>query len=70
MILCGLRNGAIVTADFREKRERLSRRLITHRIPYTSDTKVGGSKKEWFKVFFLMEIRIEERLEKQKISRN
>ncbi|XP_068480836.1 uncharacterized protein [Phaseolus vulgaris] len=50
VILCGLRNGAIVTADFREKRERLSSRLITHRIPYTSDTKVGSSKREWFKL--------------------
>ncbi|RDY13578.1 DDB1- and CUL4-associated factor 4, partial [Mucuna pruriens] len=50
VILCGLRNGAIVTVDFREKRERLSGRLITHRIPYTSsDKKVGGSNKEWFK---------------------
>jgi len=52
VILCGLRNGAIVTADFRERRESLSDRLITHRIPYNSDTKVGSSKKEWFKVFF------------------
>lgn len=51
VILCGLRNGAIVTVDFREKRERLSDRLITHRIPYTSsDKKVGGSNKEWFKL--------------------
>ncbi|XP_029130126.1 DDB1- and CUL4-associated factor 4 isoform X2 [Cajanus cajan] len=51
VILCGLRNGAIVTVDFREKRERLSGRLITHRIPYTSsDKKVGGSNKEWFKL--------------------
>ncbi|XP_027362377.1 DDB1- and CUL4-associated factor 4 isoform X2 [Abrus precatorius] len=51
VILCGLRNGAIVTVDFREKRERFSGRLITHRIPYTpSDKKVGGSNKEWFKL--------------------
>ncbi|KAL2340122.1 hypothetical protein Fmac_008062 [Flemingia macrophylla] len=51
VILCGLRNGAIVAVDFREKRERLSGRLITHRIPYTSsDKKVGGCNKEWFKL--------------------
>ena len=37
----------------------------------SSDKKVGGSNKEWFKVFFfVLEIRIEDRLEKQKISRN
>ena len=66
VILCGLRNGAIVTVDSRESRESLSGRLITHRIPYTSsDKKVGGSNKEWFKVFFfVLEIRIEDRLEK------
>ncbi|TKY45746.1 DDB1- and CUL4-associated factor 4 [Spatholobus suberectus] len=51
VILCGLRNGAILTVDFREKRERLSDRLITHQIPCTSsDKKVGGSNKEWFKL--------------------
>ncbi|KAH1209196.1 DDB1- and CUL4-associated factor 4-like protein 2 [Glycine max] len=51
VILCGLRNGAIVTVDSRESRESLSGRLITHRIPYTSsDKKVGGSNKEWFKL--------------------
>ncbi|CAJ1975960.1 unnamed protein product [Sphenostylis stenocarpa] len=50
VILCGLRNGAIVTADFREKRERLSDRLITHRIPNTSDMGVGDFKKQWFKL--------------------
>ncbi|XP_014498760.1 uncharacterized protein LOC106759894 isoform X1 [Vigna radiata var. radiata] len=48
VILCGLRNGAIVTADFREKRESLSDRLISHRIPYSSS--IGGCKKEWFKL--------------------
>ncbi|KAK7303833.1 hypothetical protein RJT34_14750 [Clitoria ternatea] len=51
VVLCGLRNGAIVNVDFREKRERLSSRLITHRIPYTSSEKnAGGSNKEWFKL--------------------
>ncbi|KAF7840268.1 DDB1- and CUL4-associated factor 4 isoform X2 [Senna tora] len=50
VILCGLRNGAIVTIDVREKREQ-SRRLITHRIPYQPlDGNVGSSKKEWFKL--------------------
>ncbi|KOM27885.1 hypothetical protein LR48_Vigan468s004700, partial [Vigna angularis] len=48
VILCGLRNGAIVTADFREKRESLSDRLISHRIPYSSS--IGGCKKEWLKI--------------------
>ncbi|KAJ1407607.1 WD40/YVTN repeat-like-containing domain superfamily, partial [Sesbania bispinosa] len=49
-VLCGLRNGAIVTVDFRERRGRLSGRR-THRISYTSPIKkVGSSDKEWFKL--------------------
>ncbi|XLR61226.1 hypothetical protein S83_011898 [Arachis hypogaea] len=51
LVLCGLRNGAIVGVDFREKRERVSRTLIEHRIPYASpNKKVRNSSKEWFKV--------------------
>jgi len=51
VILCGLRNGAVVSVDFREKRL-LSSRLTEHRISYvSSDKKVGSSKKDWFKVF-------------------
>ncbi|CAL0301560.1 unnamed protein product [Lupinus luteus] len=51
VILCGLRNGAIVTVDFREKRERLSSRFIKHRIPYSSSNKkAGSSNKEWFEL--------------------
>ncbi|KAI8524783.1 hypothetical protein RHMOL_Rhmol13G0176100 [Rhododendron molle] len=36
IVLCGLRNGAIVTVDTREKSEGLSARLARHQIPYTS----------------------------------
>lgn len=50
VILCGLRNGAVVSVDFREKRL-LSSRLTEHRISYvSSDKKVGSSKKDWFKL--------------------
>ncbi|MED6143343.1 hypothetical protein PIB30_005259 [Stylosanthes scabra] len=51
LVLCGLRNGAIVSVDFREKRDRVSRTLTEHRIPYaSSNKKVRNSSKEWFKV--------------------
>ncbi|MED6221436.1 hypothetical protein PIB30_054600, partial [Stylosanthes scabra] len=51
LVLCGLRNGAIVSVDFREKGDRVSRTLIEHRIPYaSSNKKVRNSSKEWFKV--------------------
>ncbi|XP_057429811.1 uncharacterized protein LOC130722938 [Lotus japonicus] len=46
VILCGLRNGAIVTADFRAKRER-HKHLISNT---SSNKKVGSSNKEWFKL--------------------
>jgi WD repeat-containing protein 21A len=50
-ILCGLRNGAVISVDFREKRL-LSNRLTLHRIPHaSSDKKAGNSNKDWFKVF-------------------
>ncbi|XP_024631487.1 uncharacterized protein [Medicago truncatula] len=50
VILCGLRNGAVVSVDFREKRL-LSSRLTEHRISYvSSNKKVGSFKKDWFKL--------------------
>ncbi|XP_028091136.1 DDB1- and CUL4-associated factor 4 isoform X1 [Camellia sinensis] len=36
IVLCGLRNGAIVTVDTRQKSEEFSARLTRHRIPYPS----------------------------------
>ncbi|WJX28028.1 hypothetical protein P8452_16796 [Trifolium repens] len=49
-ILCGLRNGAVISVDFREKRL-LSNRLTLHRIPHaSSDKKAGNSNKDWFKL--------------------
>ncbi|XP_004488222.2 uncharacterized protein [Cicer arietinum] len=50
VILCGLRNGAVVSVDFREKRLH-SGRLPQHRISYvSSDKKVGSSNKDWLKL--------------------
>ncbi|KAJ4836439.1 hypothetical protein Tsubulata_045151 [Turnera subulata] len=49
-VLCGLRNGAIVTVDVRENPER-STRLIRHQIPYSSLGRRGGnSTKQWFEL--------------------
>ncbi|KAK1581772.1 hypothetical protein Q3G72_008935 [Acer saccharum] len=51
VVLCGLRNGAIVTADIRERPEAVSNRLITHQIPYSPSRRIGqNSKKHWFKL--------------------
>uniref|UniRef100_A0A6N2M5T8 Uncharacterized protein n=2 Tax=Salix viminalis TaxID=40686 RepID=A0A6N2M5T8_SALVM len=51
VVLCGLRNGAILTVDVREKQERVSDRLIRHRIPYSSLGRQGpSSSKQWFEV--------------------
>ncbi|KAJ7969388.1 DDB1-and CUL4-associated factor 4 [Quillaja saponaria] len=51
VVICGLRNGAIVTVDFREKREEFSSRLIRYRIPCSHlDKTVGSSRKEWFEI--------------------
>ncbi|KAK3004988.1 hypothetical protein RJ639_019783 [Escallonia herrerae] len=36
VVLCGLRNGAIVTFDTRQKPEGFSARLTSHRLPYPS----------------------------------
>ncbi|KAJ0018785.1 hypothetical protein Pint_11771 [Pistacia integerrima] len=51
VILCGLRNGAIVTVDVRERPQGSARRLIRHRIPYSPLRKtVQNSNKQWFEV--------------------
>lgn len=67
-LLCGLRNGAVVTVDFREKRERLSSRPITQRISYiSSDKKAQSSNKDWFKVFSsFLKLRIKEKLKRDR----
>uniref|UniRef100_A0A5B7BJG7 Uncharacterized protein n=1 Tax=Davidia involucrata TaxID=16924 RepID=A0A5B7BJG7_DAVIN len=56
-VLCGLRNGAIVTVDTRQKPEGFSARLTRHRIPYASlGTSEPSSKtarnftKQWFEL--------------------
>ncbi|XP_065853925.1 uncharacterized protein [Euphorbia lathyris] len=50
-ILCGLRNGTIVTVDVREKREGFSTRLVRHRIPYSPLRKFHQkSSKQWFEL--------------------
>lgn len=51
VVLCGLRNGAIVTVDIRERPEGVSNRLIKHQIPYSPLHRTGqNSKKQWFEV--------------------
>lgn len=51
VVLCGLVNGAILTLDVGEKQERVSDRLIRHRIPYSSLGRQGpSSSKQWFEV--------------------
>lgn len=51
VVLCGLRNGAIVTVDVRENQERCSSRLIRHRIPFSHLHARGqNSSKQWFEV--------------------
>ncbi|KAF5475361.1 hypothetical protein F2P56_007170 [Juglans regia] len=50
-LLCGLRDGAIVTVDVREKREGSSAALISH-IPYSSSDKtLGSSSRQVFELF-------------------
>ncbi|GLT69551.1 hypothetical protein SLA2020_416940 [Shorea laevis] len=50
-ILCGLRNGVIVTVDVREKRAGSSARPIRHRITHTPlDRTVGNSTRQYFKL--------------------
>ncbi|XVE67579.1 hypothetical protein DITRI_Ditri08aG0171700 [Diplodiscus trichospermus] len=48
LVLCGLRNGAIVTVDVRENHESTSARLTRHRIPYFSSGR--SNQKKWFEV--------------------
>ncbi|KDP43121.1 hypothetical protein JCGZ_26654 [Jatropha curcas] len=51
VVLCGLRNGAILTVDVRENREGFSARLIRHRIPHSTLGKFHqNSSKQWFEV--------------------
>ncbi|KAL5578007.1 hypothetical protein UlMin_019706 [Ulmus minor] len=51
VVLCGLRNGAIVTVDVRERREGSSARLVRHRISHlASDNTIGKSSKGSFKI--------------------
>ncbi|KAF3450096.1 hypothetical protein FNV43_RR06176 [Rhamnella rubrinervis] len=51
VVLCGLRNGAIITVDVRQKPERFSDRLVRHRLPHSPlDNTVGNSRKQWFKL--------------------
>ncbi|TXG48400.1 hypothetical protein EZV62_027694 [Acer yangbiense] len=51
VVLCGLRNGAIVTVDIRERPEGVSNRLIRHQIPYSPLHRTGqNSKKQWFEL--------------------
>lgn len=51
VVLCGLRNGAVVTVDVREKREGFSARHARHRIRHSPlDTTLGKSSKQWFKL--------------------
>ncbi|GMY35078.1 ddb1- and cul4-associated factor 4 [Fagus crenata] len=50
-ILCGFRNGAIVTVDIRDKRASSLSRLTTHRITCSPlDKTLGNSSRQWFKL--------------------
>ncbi|KAM7530330.1 hypothetical protein LguiB_033740 [Lonicera macranthoides] len=56
-VICGLRNGAIVTVDIRQRPEEFSARLSRHRIPYPSrNTSESSSRsgqkysKKWFEL--------------------
>ncbi|XP_044497321.1 DDB1- and CUL4-associated factor 4 isoform X2 [Mangifera indica] len=51
VILCGLRNGAIMTVDVRERPQGSARRLIRHRIPYSPFRRtVKNTNKQWFEL--------------------
>ncbi|XP_043690194.1 DDB1- and CUL4-associated factor 4 [Telopea speciosissima] len=45
VVLCGLRNGAIVTVDVRQRQQGLSARLPKHRVPYPSYKTQQSSRK-------------------------
>ncbi|XP_038689026.1 uncharacterized protein LOC119988160 [Tripterygium wilfordii] len=48
VVLCGLRNGAILTVDVREKQAGESSRLVRQRIPYSRTNQ--NSNRRWFEV--------------------
>jgi len=52
IVHCGLRNGAIVSVDLRERPGRPFPRLTRHQIRYQSSSKTGltSTKKQWFEV--------------------
>ncbi|XP_050368602.1 uncharacterized protein LOC126786726 [Argentina anserina] len=51
VVLCGLRNGAIVTVDVREKQKVFSARHASHIIQQSPlDSTLGKSRKQWFKL--------------------
>ncbi|KAM5587017.1 hypothetical protein ABKV19_005790 [Rosa sericea] len=51
VVLCGLRNGAIVTVDVREKREGFVARHASQRIQHSPlDSTLGKSSEKWFKL--------------------
>ena len=57
VVLCGLRNGAVVTVDVREKQEGAYARHTRHRVPYpshriseASSRTVQKFSKQWFEV--------------------
>lgn len=54
VVLCGLRNGIILTIDTRERQE-VFKRLSRHRIPYLpADRNSRTSSQQWFKVIALI----------------
>lgn len=52
IVHCGLRNGAIVSVDLRERPGRPFPRLTRHQIRYQSSSKTGQTtkNKQWFEV--------------------
>ncbi|KAL4279016.1 hypothetical protein GQ457_03G000460 [Hibiscus cannabinus] len=48
IVLCGLRNGAIVTVDVRENQERIVSKLTRPQTPYSSSGR--SNQKKWFEV--------------------
>ncbi|KAK8626552.1 hypothetical protein V6N13_134193 [Hibiscus sabdariffa] len=48
IVLCGLRNGAIVTVDVRENQEHIVSKLTRHQTPYSSSGR--SNQKKWFEV--------------------
>ncbi|XP_010260798.1 PREDICTED: uncharacterized protein LOC104599783 [Nelumbo nucifera] len=57
VVVCGLRNGAIVTVDVRQRQEAFSARLPRHRVPYrankgseASSRNFKNATKQWFEL--------------------